>query len=31
MAGMSSHGPHISEQARALEAMRVGRLVDILI
>ena len=29
--GTPSHGPHISEQARALEAMRVGRLVDILI
>lgn len=29
--GMPSHGPHISEQARALEAMRVGSLVDILI
>ena len=29
--GMSSHSPQISEQARALEAMRVGRLVDILI
>lgn len=29
--GAPSHGPHISEQARALEAMRVGSLVDILI
>lgn len=28
---MTSHGPHISEEARALDAMRAGRLVDILI
>jgi len=29
--GLSSPGPQISEQARALEAMRAGRLIDILI